>query len=416
VLAPVRSVSLSLPLALLGLALSGPAWGTANAQTSPRVQASEQILPTQLSAQLLLDAGEFASAIVVATEDLGEDGPLLPLLENLRILGDSHLALGQLPASLDAYARARYELHLRAGLHRLTEIPLLLREATVFVQDNDLKRANDRHEYAFTIRLLQPDSSDLIDATIDLAQWYESNRFLSAARDLYRHALDLADELEPTNDLLHARLHGYVAQTYRAQFFPDLEANKHRDWVRLLLRPHGYRWRDIEALTTGPWAIEYYYRTLYALKKSVALLEESDAASDEELRLGLLQLGDWLLLSRKFGRAYDTYAKLEAIGASERIAESAIALEQPELLSINLPRKPVIPSIGHTKGHIELLIAVDRKGKTRRIRTVHIEPSFVDDLPYRKAIRHARFRPAIIDGVATYSENVTVVLDFDSRD
>ena len=114
------------------------------------------------------------------------------------------------------------------------------------------------------------------------------------------------------------------------------------------------------------------------------------------------------------------YAKLDSLDAhdsidtSEHTLEISTLLEQPELLSINLPRKPVIPSIGHTKGYIELLIAVDRKGKTRHIQTVRIEPYWVDDLPYRKAVRHARFRPAIIDGTATYSDNIKVVLNFDS--
>lgn len=392
---------------------------TASAETEPQKQAIEQILPTQNSAQLLLEAGEFESAIAVASRNL-ENGAQLQLVENWTILGDSQLALGQVQAAIQAYTQARFELRLQVGLHRSAEVPLLLREAEAFMQVNNLKRANDRHEYVFTIQTLQAGPTERIDATIYLAQWYESNGFMSAARDLYRDAIDVANEHQLDNDLLHARLHLYVAQTYRAQFFPDLESNNLRGRPKVLLRPHGIRWRDIEALTAGPWDIEYYYRTLSALKKSVTLLEESDTASVEETRHGLLQLGDWLLLSRKFGRAFDTYAKLDSlnphdsIDTSEHTLEISTLLEQPELLSINLPRKPVIPSIGHTKGYIELLIAVDRKGKTRHIQTVRIEPHWVDDLPYRKAIRHARFRPAIIDGTATYSENIKVVLNFDS--
>ena len=125
-----------------------------SADTEPQKQAIEQILSTQNSAQLLLEAGEFESAIAVASRNL-ENGAQLQLVENWTILGDSHLALGQVQAAIQAYAQARFELRLQAGLHRSTEVPLLLREAEAFMQVNNLKRANDRHEYVFTIQTLQ---------------------------------------------------------------------------------------------------------------------------------------------------------------------------------------------------------------------------------------------------------------------
>ena len=104
-------------------------------------------------AQLLLDAREYESAIEAANASMDDDKSTLNQMRNLRIIGDAHLGLGEIEEAVESYSLARYEMRTERGLHRPEEIELLLREAAALSQVNDIKTANDRHEYVYSIRI-----------------------------------------------------------------------------------------------------------------------------------------------------------------------------------------------------------------------------------------------------------------------
>jgi tetratricopeptide (TPR) repeat protein len=301
------------------------------------------------------------------------------------------------------------------GLHDPDQLALLYREADVYYRLNDIKSANDRHEYAFNLqRNGTPD--DQVDATIRLAKWYEANRHQSAARDLYRRALELTNAHAPNSEVQRAQLHRAIAWTYRSQYYPGTKATEAKTPFRVLTpKPYGIVWRDIEGMTIDPWSREILLRARIALQRSRDTLAGQDSLPSEEMSQTLLDLGDWHLLTRKYGRAFSTYADLYKLLQTSAPSQLESILGKAELLHMrDLGSAVAIP--GHTSptyGVIELEVAVNRMGVARNVRTVRLDPPHLSDRRFRAAMRVARFRPAIIDGVPTRTENVRVTYIFD---
>ena len=374
----------------------------------------------KIDAQTQYDAGEFGAATEAALatiSDIESKGrPFHPsIVDQYRVLGDAYLALGNADDALGAFSLARQELRMLGGLHAPDQLDLLYREAHVYHRINDIKSANDRHEYAFNLQR-NGSLADQIDATIRLAEWYELNRHESAARDLYRHALRLSDADSPNNTVARARLYRAIAWTYRSQYYPGKKATDAKTPHRVLTpKPYGIVWRDIEKMTIDPWSREILLRARISLQRSRDALVEQENLPVGEMSQTLLDLGDWHLLTRKYGRAFATYADLYKLLQSHDPSRLESLLGRAELLHMrDLGSAVAIP--GHTspkRGVIELEVAVNRMGVARDIRTVHLDPPYLSDRRFRAALRTARFRPAIIDGAPTHTDNVRVTYHFD---
>lgn len=373
----------------------------------------------EVDAQTQYDAGEFDAAMeaaLVAIGNLENQGrPFHPdIVDQYRVLGDANLALGNTDDALGAYSLARQELRMLGGLHDPDQLALLYREADVYYRLNDIKSANDRHEYAFDLqRNGSPD--DQVDATVRLAKWYEANRHESAARDLYRRALELTNAHAPNRSLQQAQLHRAIARTYRSQYYPGTKVTAKTPYRMLTPKPYGIVWRDIEGMTIDPWSREILLRARIALQRSRDTLAGQDSLPIEEMSQTLLNLGDWHLLTRKYGRAFSTYADLSKLLQTSDPSQLESILGKAELLHMrDLGSAVAIP--GHASpahGVIELEVAVNRMGAARNVRTVRLDPPHLSDRRFRAAMRSARFRPAIIDGVPTRTENVRVTHIFD---
>ena len=378
------------------------------------------VQPIQVNAQAQFDAGEFDAAIKAARTSIdtieSRGRPFDPVVVNqYRILGDAHFALGDTEEALRAFSLARQELRMLGGLHDPAQLALLYREADVHSSLNDIKSANDRHEYAFELQRNDP-LADQIEATKRLARWYEDNGHDAAARDLYRNALELSENQANPNTVQRARLYRAIAWTYRSQYFPDAKASQPKAPYRILTpKPYGIVWRDIEHLTIDQSIEELLFRARRSLRQSRDLLALSEDSPIEEVAETLLHLGDWHLLTRKYGRAFDTYGDLYELLETHRPALLETMLGKAELLHMKDLGNPTAKR-GYANpdyGFIELEVAVDRMGVARKLRTVHMDPAYLSDEHFRATLRRARFRPAIIDGVPTYTDNVRVSYTFD---
>ena len=373
----------------------------------------------QIDAQAQFDAGEFDVAIKAALTSIdvieSKGRPFEPaVVDQYRILADARFMLGETEEALRAYSLGRQELRMLGGLHTLTQLALLYREADVYASLNDIKSANDRHEYAFELQRNSPIANQ-IEATKHLAQWYETNGHDAAARDLYRRALELSESQATPNSVRQAQLYRAIAWTYRSQYFPDAKAAEPKAPYRILTpKPYGIVWHDIEHLTIDQSIEELLFRARSALRQSRDVLALSEDPPLEEVAQTLLDLGDWHLLTRKYGRAFDTYAELYNLLQARDPAHLESMLGKAELLHMkNLGNAEAVSGYANPQyGFIELEVAVDRMGVARKLRTVQKDPPYLSDRHFRSTVRRARFRPAIINGVPTYTDNVRVTYSF----
>jgi tetratricopeptide (TPR) repeat protein len=373
------------------------------------------------AAQAQLEAGELETAVELASrsvESIENRGrPYdIALVKSYRVLGDAELALGHEREAIQAFERARSELRMLDGLHVPTQLDLLYREAAAYRGIDDIKSANARHEYAFDIQRHSSPTNE-IDATIRLAGWYEQNRYESTARDLYREALELVEIHAPDDLTTKGRLLRKIASTYRSQFYPGTKANDPKPSRKVLTpRPYGTLWRDIERLSADPWGVEQTLRARISLQRSRDAFVQVQPVPLEELVLTLRDLGDWYLLTRKYGPAFATYRDLHALLLAHDHETARADLRQPALLHMRYPEIPGYVREGAvtpTSGYIEAEVSVNRLGDVRHLRTVKVDPPRLSDRRFRAALRKARFRPAIVDGEPTTSHNVRVTHTWD---
>ena len=122
------------------------------------------------------------------------------LVEPLTLLGDARLGMDQHQTALDAYDRAKHVLRIAEGPQSLEQLRLLYREAVALDALGDRSGANERHEFAYSLRRREhgDDTLELLPAINDLIAWYRHHYKFRPAQILYESALDiLRDNYEP---------------------------------------------------------------------------------------------------------------------------------------------------------------------------------------------------------------------------
>ena len=361
-----------------------------------------------------LEAGEYRAALalaqaeVAAIEASGTNYDR-PLVEPLTVIGDAYLQLDDAPAAMQAYERARYVVRMNDGLDAASQVGILHREARAFVKMGNHTAANDRYETAYLVRLKHLGHTlELVPGQIQLADWYRSNRQLGVAMALYRDSMDLIEQADPVNERLRAQLHRKIGLTYREYRWPA----KGQRTRFITPKPGGRMWHDPSLVHRNLNEWRRHVGTK-ALKRATASLRETDAGAGEIVN-SILELADSLMMYRIYRQAFEHYESAYELAVADAPQLVDALFERPKLLFQPHPGSLRDASTGRppVPGRIEFSVSVDRKGRVRNIKTVHVEPKGVLVFPYRRAVRNGRYRPALRDGKSVDAHNIKAVFKF----
>ena len=372
------------------------------------------------SIETMIDTGEAENALELIEAQIsdivtvnGRNSDLM--VAPLTLKGDALRALGFYAAALETYDDARSIQRRHFGLHDLSQVDILYREAETYYEQEEYTAANDRHEYAFSIyiRKFGVDSPEILPGLFRLADWYMHTDNIFTARGLYEKALtDFSpDDTIDVNNRVRA-LSG-LAQTYQQERFRPPEYTAKTD--KFTPRPYGS--------INHP---EHYFAELNDFSKGEeALLEvvRINLASEDETSPALaeakLRLADWYLLFEKYEKAAvvykDIWDTLDGTSGFAFVEEHMLA---PQILYKPLPDDPERPKRESTipvmelEGRIEIALTVTEYGKTKKIKQISSHPGQMLARATRNSASNSIYRPAFVDGIATTTENVQFLHTF----
>ena len=309
------------------------------------------------------------------------------LVEPLTLLGDARLGMGQPQAALDAYDRAKHITRITEGVQSLEQLRLLYREAVALDELGDRAGANERHEFAYSLRRREhgDDGLEMLPAINDLIAWYRHHYKFRPAQILYESALDiLRENYEPDDPRIIGALRGYV-DTFRQRRFGTREIGRggFRAW------PPGEN-RD------PPWyKTRSYSRGKKALREIYDLVEDKSSSTDADMAAAALELADWHLLYGESGLAMRYYRRAWSLLQSDQAALEA-AFGSPTPLYVPNPdrRTKAVDNDAPPDGVVVLALTITHRGHVVGRKTLRAEPHNIMEFKVRKAAKRAVYRPA----------------------
>ena len=341
----------------------------------------------------------------------------LALVAPLLVLGDALAGVGDDDGAFGAYDRALHITRIGRGLHHPSQVTAVYRQAGLLAERGRRSEANNRHEYAYRTLLRNHGADDpaLLPGLFVLADWYLSSYNIFSARGLYEHAAAVAAKELPPEHPAHVRALRWIAATYRAERFPPYRALERRR--RSGRSSPGSPFAYVDATYRGGRAtsINRFARGEGALIEVVNRLQRREDAKTADVAGAMLELGDWFLLFEKRPRAYTLYRKVwEMLEANRALLASTF--DAPAPLYLPLPKDPPRPA--HARpgdardGLVELSVDVDAEGLVANVETLRSEPGNLMETKVRRAMRHARYRPAFDGKAPLATKSLRVVHNF----
>ena len=363
----------------------------------------------------LIALQEFESAIELATTEVvqieREAGRFdLALVQPLTLLGDSVLGMNDYVNALTFYDRAREINRQNLGLHELSQVTIVYKEAEAHLRQGNIYEANDRQEYAYSlfIRKYGFNSIDQLPGLFSLADWYTKTFNIYAARGLYENAIRLTREsLDESDPRLMRALKGLV-RTYKLEKFrPSIIPQAAR---AITPRPYGslnnvYHYKaDVNNFAPGEQALI-----------DIVNIESSRSESNSlDLAHAKLNLADWYMLFEKYERAYVIYQDIwQTFADNEMSTFIEDEMTFPKLLFKPLTSTELDKSDENEEdivsARVEFKLTVTARGKTRNIEKISVDPegTSVSDIKY--GAKRSRYRPGFVDGAPVTVKDVAFV-------
>ena len=327
---------------------------------------------------------------LVAEIERASDRYAPALIEPLTFLGDARMGLDEPAAALEAYDRAKHITRITEGVQSLEQLRLLYREAVALDAMGDRSGANERHEFAYSLRRREHgvDSLEMLPAINDLVGWYRHHYKFRPAQILYENALDiLREHYEPDDELIIGALRGYV-DTFRQRRFGTREPGRggFSAW------PPGEN-RD------PPWyKTRSYIRGKNALAEVLELIEGKPTSTDAEIAAAMLELADWYLLYDESGLAMRYYRSAwNLLKDDQQALEAAFANPTPLYVPRPDRRAKAVEENARSDGIVVLALTITHRGDVVGRKTLRAEPPDIMEFKVRKAAKRAVYRPAFAD-------------------
>lgn len=321
------------------------------------------------------------------------------LINPLKGLAATQLALGKPRDATENYQRATHISHVNFGPHNLEQVETLESLAEAYLVAGDYDEAVDLQERIFTLqsRNISGDSEDMLPALKNQARWLHRLRLFDKERFTWRRMINILQESRGPEDLslippLTGLGHSYLFISY--------------DETNYGAQP---------SVATG----EVY------LKRAMRIAEKNPQAEWTDLAGTKISLADFYILSGKPARAERLYSEAWDIYSED---ESRLAARVEELQTLPIIRDIALPKVhgvdtlvppvrrpdGFETGSLIFQYTVTSRGTPSRIELIDAEPAGLEDME-RTVVRELRgilHRPRIVDGEATATDNVRLTHTF----
>lgn len=374
----------------------------------------------------------------------------LELTETLLGLAASYENVGEYANALPLYERASHITRVNHGLFSLDQVPIVQRVIANDIARGDLLSADQQQDYLFYLnrRIHGDNNPALLTAMLDYAEW---NVYAFRARMLSPPVVtveELTDatpsttkEPPPVEDIFAFRIEKLITaqiayeniiNLIMAHFGttdPRLPAAERALAVTNYLyatqviasdggieMTNGYYSPDFPRLSGGGFS-----EGREALERRVQYLEQNGTASREEITRAKMELGDWLITSRKRMNAVELYDQVFADYVASGASQTEIdALFHP-LLPVSIPTFVMNPYTRASlsipadaaiqyRGYVDVEFSIGRYGQTSMprelARSQDVDDKVVEVL--MRNIRRDQFRPRYQDGHAIEEDRVQI--------
>lgn len=345
------------------------------------------VAPLLVRADILLGAGE-AGAAGIAFEramDLIErlDGVFSPaLVDPLAGLAAAYEDAGRYEEAVTLLRRARHVTHRNLGILNMEQLEIAERLAENYFRLGMISDANRENRFAFRVneRRFGSESADLVPAINKLAEWYERIGAYSVARQYYRRAVDVLESQYGPEDLRVADPLRRLARTYMRQDKTLREAEQ-------------------------------------SLARAIDIYEGNPGSDVVEHAGSLVELGDWLLVTRRRDKAMAAYREawnmLTDDGAHPD--KAAPVFGKPHRLRMLIPPADSSMFGGRKELFIDIQYSVTPEGVPRDVRVVGGNVHWTLKRAFRTAMHKARFRPRFVDAEPVLTEGIMMRYTYQLR-
>ncbi|MEJ2089864.1 MAG: hypothetical protein P8Y69_15590, partial [Gammaproteobacteria bacterium] len=354
---------------------AAPATDPDNADGSTIAQILDEGDPDLDQIEAQIEAGEYEIPKLWLTHKINEIEQTSHrfderLVKPITLLGDIQVLEGDYVGALDSFGRAVHLERVNAGLVSAGQIEIVYREAEVWRTMGNLKKANEREEYAYHVlqHAYNPQSEELLPGLYHLARWYERTHNVFAARHLYQRATDVLVANGKGHSMEAIPAWEGVARTYRLERFPPVYMDMSEAGLTGSYTAAGSAY--------GPISVNNFPAGERALQTIVQIHRDhnSDTAVVAQ---AILDLADWHLLFEKTREAYPLYeiAYEMMTGVEDFPVEDFFG--EPKLIHFPAPLDPAPPEdipASPVEGLVTVQFDISDRGATRRLRTLESKP------------------------------------------
>lgn len=400
--------------------------GSAFAQAPALVAAPAAVATTiELNALLQLGATQYqqgnyagavdtmSAAVKMATEQFGENSPRT--ISPLRGLGMSLLAQQRPAEAAPLLARAVALSRRSHGLFNEEQAIMAMSLVTAYQQLGMYPEAEREQQYAYRGAEVRFGADDLrlLPALDRLARWYEETSRPAQARLLHRRAFTLATEPKKTTATGAVRALIGVARTYFLEYRDGPEVQETMDAGTANFH-FGTETRGL------PQPGNVYYLDPQAERALQLAMEIADRSQQATLQEdAVTAYGDYLLLDGKAAAAEKQFSRAALLRAA-RVAAGIVSPLEPDPLAAPkalLVRKPLFVRRNEMAApedvdlHTTVVnLTVTPQGTVVQPKVVSSDLSTTHQRQWTSALERAVYRPRYVDGKATTTEGVEVVL------
>ncbi|MGB5245343.1 MAG: tetratricopeptide repeat protein [Woeseia sp.] len=321
------------------------------------------------------------------------------LINPLKGLAATQLALGKVELATNTYLRANHISQVNFGPHNLEQIETLESLAESYLAADNVDAAMDLQERIFTLqsRNVDPDSEDLIPALLGQARWLHRLRMYDRERAAWRRVINILQNSRGSDDLsLIPPLTG-LGNSYLFVSFDESNYNM----VPSAATGEVYLKRAMRIAENNPqsdWTHEV--QTKIALADYYILV-------DKAARAERLYRDAWEILSEDESRVAARHEALESLRIIQNIAP-------PKILGIESGPVPTRRPDGFEAGRLTFNYTVTVRGTPTNIELLEAEPEGLDEMERRVAreLRGIVHRPRMVDGELQSTNDIRMTHNF----